>query len=376
MSLRVLLADDSAAIKKVIQLSLQDYGVEIRTVNSGKDVLDVARSFVPDIAFVDVLLPHKTGYEIAQEMKKDNALGKTPIVMLWSSFMALDEGKFKLSGADEKLEKPFEVNHIRSIVNKYVPKTQSSPLGKHLEFPALDFDFSEQTSSKTNVEFEISEAESPNQGAGGNWNMDSFDQIPSFDSTQPSAAEAPIPEPEANPSHSGLTNPAWSSDSEWVRRDLGKFQVPIPEENADESTVNFQYNEKDIKSLDFLLKPNQEAAKPVDAPVPKASKPEESKKATTPSFTDHLAAASAEPVKEVTAVTLSKELQGAMTDPTATTQAPPIDSSMIESAVKSMTPQIEALIRKAVQEAVWKIVPEIASNMIKEELARLTSEDK
>src|SRR5688572_12893058 len=120
MSLKVLLADDSAAIKKVVQLSLQDYGVELKSVGSGKDVMDVARSFKPDIAFVDVLLPHKTGYEIASEMKKDTQLNKTPVVMLWSSFMAFDEGKFKASGAEDKLEKPFEVSGLRSIVAKYV----------------------------------------------------------------------------------------------------------------------------------------------------------------------------------------------------------------------------------------------------------------
>src|ERR1044072_7434493 len=117
MSLKVLLADDSAAIKKVVQLSLQDYGVELKAIGSGKDVLDVARQFQPDIAFVDVLLPHKTGYDVASEIKKDPALSKTPVVMLWSSFMAFDEGKFKGSGADEKLEKPFEVAGLRALVN-------------------------------------------------------------------------------------------------------------------------------------------------------------------------------------------------------------------------------------------------------------------
>src|SRR5277367_3896233 len=99
MAFKVLLADDSAAIKKVVQLSLQDFGAEVRSVGSGKDVLDVCRSFNPDIAFVDVLLPHKTGYEVVSEMKKDSKLKQTPVVILWSAFMAFDEGKYKASGA-------------------------------------------------------------------------------------------------------------------------------------------------------------------------------------------------------------------------------------------------------------------------------------
>src|ERR1700722_7063137 len=98
MALKVLLADDSAAIKRVVQLSLQDFGAEVKSVGSGKDVLDVCRTFHPAIAFVDVLLPHKTGYEVVTEMKNDSALKSTPVVMLWSAFMAFDENKFKASG--------------------------------------------------------------------------------------------------------------------------------------------------------------------------------------------------------------------------------------------------------------------------------------
>src|SRR5438045_7547954 len=99
MSLKVLLADDSAAIKKVVQLSLQDFGVELKSIGSGKDVMDVARSFAPDIAFVDVLLPHKTGYDVATEMKNDGKLKNIPVVMLWSSFISFDVGKFNACGA-------------------------------------------------------------------------------------------------------------------------------------------------------------------------------------------------------------------------------------------------------------------------------------
>ena len=140
MAFKVLLADDSAAIKKVVQLSLQDFGAEIKSVGSGKDVLDICRSFKPDIAFVDVLLPHKTGYEVVGEIKKDSQLKNTPVVMLWSAFMAFDENKFKTSGADARLEKPFEVSGLRSLVTKLVPKLTANPVMKHLEFPKVDFE--------------------------------------------------------------------------------------------------------------------------------------------------------------------------------------------------------------------------------------------
>ena len=59
MALRVLLGDESATIKKVIQLALQDYSVEVKSVHLGLDILDVSRTFQPHIIFMDVLLQKK-----------------------------------------------------------------------------------------------------------------------------------------------------------------------------------------------------------------------------------------------------------------------------------------------------------------------------
>ena len=61
MALRVLLADNSESIRKVIQLSLQDFAVEVKTVALGVDVLEIAKGFKPDVIFVDILLQKKNG---------------------------------------------------------------------------------------------------------------------------------------------------------------------------------------------------------------------------------------------------------------------------------------------------------------------------
>src|SRR5271163_4105980 len=127
MALKVLLADDSAAIKKVVQLSLQDLGVELKTISSGKDAIEVAKEFRPQIAFVDVLLPQKSGYDVAAEIKKDNSLSKVPVVLLWSAFMAFDEAKYKSCGVDAKLEKPFDSSALRELVAKFVPAVPINP---------------------------------------------------------------------------------------------------------------------------------------------------------------------------------------------------------------------------------------------------------
>lgn len=137
MALRVLLADESSTIKKVFQLALQDFAVEVRPVNIGLDVLPVAKSFQPDIVFADVLLQKKSGYEVSMELKTNPALGKVPVVLMWSGFMELDEDKFQASMANGRLEKPFDVTTLRKLVTELVPKTQTQRLSEFLTFPKL-----------------------------------------------------------------------------------------------------------------------------------------------------------------------------------------------------------------------------------------------
>ncbi|MBL7543196.1 MAG: response regulator [Bdellovibrionaceae bacterium] len=138
MALRVLLADESPTIKKVIQLALQDYSVEVKAVPVGIDVIPIAKVFQPDIIFVDVLLVKKSGYDVARDIKKDPDLNKTPVVLLWNSLMGIDENKARESAANKRLEKPFEVETLRSIVQELSPKTVNHPISSFLNFDEID----------------------------------------------------------------------------------------------------------------------------------------------------------------------------------------------------------------------------------------------
>jgi len=137
MALRVLLADESSTIKKVFQLALQDFAVEVRPVNVGVDVVPVAKSFKPDIIFADVLLQKKSGYDVAAELKQISELKGIPVVLMWSGFLELDEDKFQASHANAQLEKPFDVTALRKLVSELVPRTQNQKISQFLAFPKM-----------------------------------------------------------------------------------------------------------------------------------------------------------------------------------------------------------------------------------------------
>ena len=144
MALRVLLADESSTIKKAIQMVLSEYGVEVKTVPTGIDVLSVTQTFIPDIVIADILLNKKNGYEVSLELKNNENTKKIPVILMWSSFMQLDQQLFKNSKADASLEKPFEPDVVRTLFEKLVPKLKSFPLRGFLNHAVLpDFEESD-----------------------------------------------------------------------------------------------------------------------------------------------------------------------------------------------------------------------------------------
>ncbi len=139
MSLRVLLADESSAIKKVIELALQEQGVEVKPVNIGLDVVSVAKNFKPHIIFADVLLQKCSGYDVCFKVKNDPDLKEIPVILMWSSFMELDEKKLARSAPDEKLEKPFSAEQLQEIIGKFAPQNQN-PVASFLSMPSSEKD--------------------------------------------------------------------------------------------------------------------------------------------------------------------------------------------------------------------------------------------
>lgn len=137
MALRVLLADESSTIKRVMQLALQDFGVEVKSVPVGLDVLAVTKTFKPDIVFADVLLAKRNGYDVCLELKSDGDTRHIPVILMWSGFMEVDEARIAQAHPDGRLEKPFDSETLRNLVQQMVPKTQSNPVSSFLQFPKM-----------------------------------------------------------------------------------------------------------------------------------------------------------------------------------------------------------------------------------------------
>jgi CheY-like chemotaxis protein len=113
---KLLLADDSLTIQKVVSLTFNDEAMEVATVGSGAEALKSLHESLPDIVLADVFMPEPNGYELCARLKRDERTRHIPVVLLVGTFEPFNEAEARRVGADDVLTKPFQ--SIRDLVNK------------------------------------------------------------------------------------------------------------------------------------------------------------------------------------------------------------------------------------------------------------------
>ena len=113
---KLLLADDSPTIQKVIELTFADEGVEVVSVGSGAEALEKLAANKPDVVLADAFMPPPSGYEICEHIKQNAELKHIPVMLLVGSFEPFDEAEARRVGADDILTKPFQ--SIRRLIDR------------------------------------------------------------------------------------------------------------------------------------------------------------------------------------------------------------------------------------------------------------------
>ncbi len=111
MAKKILIADDEAHIRLLLQQTLEDFedeGVEILLAENGREGLELIQSERPELVFLDVMMPHMNGYEVCGEVKSDSALKQVFVVLLTAKGQETDKAKGHEAGADLYRTKPFD----------------------------------------------------------------------------------------------------------------------------------------------------------------------------------------------------------------------------------------------------------------------------
>jgi CheY-like chemotaxis protein len=111
---KLLLADDSVTIQKVVKLTFADEGIEVITAGDGDTALSLIEEDNPDIVLADVHMPGLSGYELCERLRSREDTRNVPVVLLVGSFEPFDESEFERVGANKYMTKPF--HSIRELV--------------------------------------------------------------------------------------------------------------------------------------------------------------------------------------------------------------------------------------------------------------------
>lgn len=118
MKAKILVADDSITIQKIVAMSFEKEDVVVEGVSDGKQAYEKLAQIKPDIVLADTDMPGMTGYQLSQKIKESKEFSNVRVLLLTSDFEDFNEALYKSSKADGRISKPFKSDEIIKIVNE------------------------------------------------------------------------------------------------------------------------------------------------------------------------------------------------------------------------------------------------------------------
>jgi len=114
---RVLVVEDNELNLKLFCDLLRAHEFETEPVRDGREAVERARAFVPNLIVMDIQLPYVSGYDLILQIKADGDLGKIPIMAVTAYAGREDEDRIRAAGADAYVSKPISVARFVEEVN-------------------------------------------------------------------------------------------------------------------------------------------------------------------------------------------------------------------------------------------------------------------
>jgi len=106
---KILVVEDNELNLKLFCDLLRAHGYETEPVRDGREALERARAFAPDLVVMDIQMPHISGLELIERMKADDELRRTPIMAVTAYAAKGDEERIRDAGAEGYVSKPISV---------------------------------------------------------------------------------------------------------------------------------------------------------------------------------------------------------------------------------------------------------------------------
>src|ERR1041385_8762023 len=112
----ILIVDDDPEIVSMLTTRLRHRGYKVTTASDGHRALELAKRERPDLMLLDVMMPGKSGWEVARALKQDPVTQNIKIVMVTAIGEQVNEITSPLYGADAHIDKPFEFERLERVI--------------------------------------------------------------------------------------------------------------------------------------------------------------------------------------------------------------------------------------------------------------------
>jgi CheY-like chemotaxis protein len=327
MAHRLLLADDSITIQKVVELVLAEEDFEIKAVSNGEDALAAVGAFRPHVVLADIEMPNVNGYQLCERMKQDPQTSEIPVILLAGAFEPLDEELAAKVGADASIIKPFESQELISKINAALMMALGAGEG---ETGVAEVEAGAETEVFDLSDEEIGEEAEAIEVAGVDEDLWAMEEVPS---AEPTAEEEVLEEAGLStayvlPEEEVLERPAKES----LERPAMKAEAVSPEAavpSKEEFLALFE------KSVNAKISSLMESAD----------------------------------VREVLASAIAPVLKDSV-EKILWEVAP----DLVEKMLKELMRESISSLRGQVEKVIWETVPDLAGTMISKEIEKIKSE--
>ncbi|MDX1260194.1 response regulator transcription factor [Exiguobacterium sp. K1] len=154
--MRILIAEDDKRLAKMLRLHLERAGYQVDVAHDGLEAIEQCQTFRYDLLVLDWMMPHKSGIEVATELRKERFEGG--ILMLTARDTEIDLVHGLDSGADDYLVKPFQANELLARL-RALSRRQKKAFVSTVSYQELELDIATQTISYAGQLLELTRRE-------------------------------------------------------------------------------------------------------------------------------------------------------------------------------------------------------------------------
>lgn len=130
MGQKILVVEDNELNLKLFCDLLRAHGYEAEPVRDGREAMERARDFAPDLIIMDIQMPYISGLELIEQLKADDALKVIPIMAVTAYAAKGDEQRIRDAGAEGYVSKPISVlRFVEAVAALLVRESESLNIG-------------------------------------------------------------------------------------------------------------------------------------------------------------------------------------------------------------------------------------------------------